>query len=123
MTLVLMMPVTLKGIGVIVEQLVIGHMLRMTGCLGMCAYSSVPTQTAVIDKYLNAKLIFNLGKNDERHGQVIKSARDPKGDPIGHAHNNPLFDTCEYDVKFTTRLHEQYQANVIAENIYAQVAG
>jgi hypothetical protein len=26
--------------------LAIGHMSRMTGCFGMCAYSSVPAQTA-----------------------------------------------------------------------------
>jgi hypothetical protein len=36
-------------------------------------------------------------------------------------HNNPLFGTHEYDVEFTDRLHEQYQVNVIAENMYAQV--
>ena len=51
----------------------------------------------------------------------MKRARGPKGEPIGCTHNNPLFDTCKYDVEFTNGLHEQYQANVIAENMYAQV--
>jgi hypothetical protein len=32
-----------------------------------------------------------------------------------------LFDTHEYDVEFTSRLHEQYQGHMIAKNLYAQV--
>jgi len=40
---------------------------------------------------------------------------------IGRAHNNPLFDTREYEVEFTDGTHEKYQANIIAENMYAQV--
>jgi hypothetical protein len=49
-------------------------------------------ESDAIDKYLNAKLIFNLQMNDEVcqwHGQVIKRARGPKGEPIGHTHNHP----------------------------------
>jgi hypothetical protein len=58
---------------------------------------------------LNAKLIFNLGMIDKQCGQVMKRARGPKGEPISHAHNNPLFETCKYDVEFTNGLHKQYQ--------------
>jgi hypothetical protein len=36
----------------------------------------------VIDKYLNAKLIFNLGTNDEQCAQVVKRARGPKGEQL-----------------------------------------
>jgi hypothetical protein len=43
------------------------------------------------------------------------------GEPIGRAHNNPLFDTRQYEVEFTDSTHERYQANIIAENMYAQV--
>ena len=32
-----------------------------------------------------------------------------------------MFDTCEYKIKFTDRTIERYQANIIAENMYAQV--
>jgi hypothetical protein len=53
-----------------------------------------------INKYLNAELILGLRTNDERHGQVVKWARNLR-EPVGHAHNNPLFDTLEYDVEFT----------------------
>jgi hypothetical protein len=74
-----------------------------------------------IDKYLNVELIMNMGTNDERRGRVVKRSRGLDGDPIGRAHVNPLFDTREYEVEFTDGTHERYQANVIAENMYAQV--
>jgi hypothetical protein len=45
------------------------------------------------DKYLNAELIFDVGTNNERRGQVIKCARGLDGEPLGHAHAIPLFDT------------------------------
>ena len=61
------------------------------------------------------------GTNDERRGRVIKRSRGLDGEPIGRAHANPLFDTREYEVEFTDGTHERYQANVIAENMYAQV--
>ena len=36
-------------------------------------------------------------------------------------HINPFFDTCEYDIDFTYGTWNKYAANLIAENIYAQV--
>jgi hypothetical protein len=45
------------------------------------------------DKYLNAELIFDVGTNNERRGQVIKRARGLDGEPLGHAHAILLFDT------------------------------
>jgi hypothetical protein len=74
-----------------------------------------------VDKYLNAELIMNLGTNDERRGRVTKRTRGPDGETIGRAHANPLFDTREYEIEFTNGMHEKYQANIIAENMYAQV--
>jgi hypothetical protein len=74
-----------------------------------------------VDKYLNAELIFNVGTNDERRGRVIKRARGLDGQSLGRAHANPLFDTREYDIEFTNGTVEKYQANLIAENMYAQV--
>jgi len=32
-----------------------------------------------------------------------------------------LFDSCKYEVEFTDGYREKYQANVITENLYAQV--
>jgi len=52
---------------------------------------------------------------------MIKRTRGLDGKPIGCAHTNPLFDTREYKIEFTDGTREKYQANIIAENMYAQV--
>jgi hypothetical protein len=72
-----------------------------------------------VDKYLNAKLIFDVGMKNERRGRVIKHARGLDSEPLGRAHTNPLFDTREYDIEFTDSTTEKYQANLIAENMFA----
>jgi hypothetical protein len=51
----------------------------------------------------------------------MKRARGIGGEPIGHAHSNPFFDTREYEVKFTDGTMKRYAANVIASNMYAKV--
>ncbi|KAI2489307.1 hypothetical protein MHU86_25280 [Fragilaria crotonensis] len=43
----------------------------------------------VIDKYLNAELIFDVGTGSERKGRVVKRAKGTSGEPIGRAHSNP----------------------------------
>ena len=75
----------------------------------------------VLDKYLNAELIFDMGTGAERRGRVIKRAKGTTGQPVGRGHANPLFDTREYVVEFTDGSIENYFANVIAENMYAQI--
>jgi hypothetical protein len=52
---------------------------------------------------------------------VIKRNKGIGGEAVSHAHANPFFDTREYKVEFTDGTIEQYAANVIAENMYAQV--
>jgi hypothetical protein len=74
-----------------------------------------------LDKYLNMELRMSAGMDDERWGWVIKCAKGIGGEPVGRAHANPFFDTREYEVKFTDGTIERYAANVIAENMYAQV--
>ena len=51
----------------------------------------------------------------------MKQSRGLDGRPIGHAHANPLFDTHEYEALFTDGSWQKYQANLIAENMFAQV--
>ena len=75
----------------------------------------------LFDKYLNAELMFDVGTGEERRGRVTKRAKSASGEAIGKAHANPLFDTRQYVVEFTDGTVENYFANVIAENIYAQV--
>jgi hypothetical protein len=79
------------------------------------------TRSQAIDKYLNVELIMNMGTNDERRRRVMNRRQELDGEPIGHVHANPLFDTREYEVEFTDGTNEKYQANVIAKNIFAQV--
>jgi hypothetical protein len=74
-----------------------------------------------LDKYLNMELRMGTGTDDERWGRVIKCAKGIGGEAVSHAHANPFFDTREYKVKFTNGTIEQYAANVIAKNMYAQV--
>ncbi len=74
-----------------------------------------------IDKYLTAELIMDVGTDNERRGRVVKRSRGLDGRPIGRSHANPLFDTREYDIEFTDGTMEKHTANVIAENMYAQV--
>jgi hypothetical protein len=73
------------------------------------------------DKYIGTELIFGIGLGNERRGRVTKRAKGLYGDEIGRAHTNPLFDTREYVVEFTDGTEENYFANVIAENMFAQV--
>lgn len=42
-----------------------------------------------------------VGTDNERQGCVIKCLQGQEGDPIGHAHADPLFDTREHDIEFT----------------------
>ena len=74
-----------------------------------------------IDKYLTCELIMDVGSGNEQKGRVTKSSRGHGGELIGVAHNNPLFDTREYDLEFTDGSIENYAANIIAENMFAQV--
>ena len=57
---------------------------------------------------------MDVGSGNERKGRVTKRSRGHDGEPIGVAHNNPLFDTREYDVEFTDGSIENYAANIIA---------
>ena len=76
----------------------------------------------LLDKYLNAELILDVGTGNEREGCVVKQAKGTHGEPIGCAHNNPLFDTREYVVEFTDAgSSENYFADVIAKCMYAQI--
>jgi hypothetical protein len=75
----------------------------------------------LMDKYLNADLIFDVGNGYKRKGHVVKRAKGTSGEPIMRANADPLLDTCEHVVKFTDGSSENYFANVIAEFTYAQI--
>ena len=68
-----------------------------------------------IDNLLNTKLILSVGENNERRGCVTKCSWVLDENPIRHAHNNPLFDTCKYDIEFTNGSFYKYMENLIAD--------
>ena len=59
--------------------------------------------------------------NELRAAKVIRRATDEDGQIIGTYHDNPLLNTLQYEVEFPDREIREYSANLIAENIYAQV--
>ena len=77
--------------------------------------------TELVDKYIGTELILGIGLGNERRGRVTKRAKGLYGEEFGRAHTNPLFDTREYVVEFTDGTEENYFANVIAENMFAQI--
>jgi hypothetical protein len=56
-----------------------------------------------------------------RPRSFIARKRDAEGNLIGRENANPILDTRIYDVQFQDGHVESYSANIIAENIYAQV--
>ena len=71
------------------------------------------------DAYLGARLL--LPRDGERvPARVTKRMKGNDGRPIGTAHQQPLMDTRQYEVEFDDGSTEEYYANVIAENMFAQ---
>jgi hypothetical protein len=73
-----------------------------------------------LDNLISAEVL--LPKGDVLiSARVIGCKRDPEGNLIGTQHSNPILDTRIYDVQFPDGHVESYAANIIAENIFAQV--
>ena len=52
---------------------------------------------------------------------ISRSFHDEEGRPIGSAHSNPLLDSRKYEVEYADGHVEELTANIIAENLFAQV--
>ena len=53
---------------------------------------------------------------------TIKSrCKTHDGDLVGIKHNNPMHDTRKYQIEFADGTNAEYQANLIAENLYFQI--
>ena len=50
-----------------------------------------------------------------------EKALELNGEPIGKAHKNPLLDSRQFEVEYIDGTTEILSANIIAENILAQV--
>ena len=74
------------------------------------------------DQYLQVELALPQGDSLEpRLAMVTKQLKDANGIPIGMANQNPLLDTCMYEVEFVDGEKASLAANYIAENLFAQV--
>jgi hypothetical protein len=52
---------------------------------------------------------------------VNKRVRDEEGDLVGNSNDNPLLDSRKYEVEYADGHVEELTANIIAENLIAQV--
>jgi hypothetical protein len=53
--------------------------------------------------------------------KVANQKWDHNGTPAGLAHKNPILDSRQYDVVFEDGSTNTFPANVITENVYAQI--
>ena len=72
------------------------------------------------DAYLTAQVCLLL-EDHYTIGNVKHHKRDKDGNLLGTAQTNPILDTHVYEVEFPDGQVMEYAANVIAENLYAQV--
>jgi hypothetical protein len=73
-----------------------------------------------MDNYLSTEVILPTGDALLR-GRVKNRKRDANGNPIGKSNTIPILDTRVYNVEFPDGHTEAFAANIIAENMYAQV--
>ena len=73
------------------------------------------------DDYFNAEVMLPQDGEHVRAVRVIGQLKDKNGNVIGSYDPNPILNTKIYDVLFPDGSVQQYAANTIAENIYAQI--
>jgi hypothetical protein len=77
-------------------------------------------QKCAYDRFISAEVMLPQG-DILVPAHVTRRKHDVNGNPIGVAHYNPLLDTRVYEVEFPDGHIKEYAANIIAENIYAEV--
>ena len=74
------------------------------------------------DTYVNMELTIPRGTEVEPQlARVTKRLWDANSLPIGTAHDNPLLDTRMHEVEYADGENTSLSANLIAENLFAQV--
>ena len=74
------------------------------------------------DQYIAAEVNLPV-RGNLWTGTVKRQARDDAGELQGTRNQNPILDTCTYQVEFPDGQLGEYSANIIAENMYAQCDG
>ena len=72
------------------------------------------------DPLINAEVHLPQGE-ELKAATVTGRSLDPQGETVGTYHSNPMLNTMVYDVEFPDGQIKEYSANIIAENMYAQV--
>jgi hypothetical protein len=73
------------------------------------------------DSYLNMELALERNDTTPEFAKVTKRMKDAAGNPIGAALDNPILDTRLYEVEHLDGHKAAMSANIIAENMLAQV--
>ena len=74
------------------------------------------------DTYLRMNLALpKRGEPEPQCNRVTKRLRNANGLPIGKASDNPILDTRMYEVEYLDGEKYALSANVIAENMFAQI--
>ena len=74
------------------------------------------------DPYIDMELSIRPNEEETAHfARVKRRSTDDEGKPLGRPSNNPLTDHRLYDVEFLDGRIQTMSANVIAENLIAQV--
>jgi hypothetical protein len=71
------------------------------------------------DQYVGAHVRVPIG-DEIRAGKVLRRNHDLDGTVRGRANANPIINTRTYEIEFPDGRSDEYTANVIAENMYAQ---
>ena len=67
------------------------------------------------------ELDFDRGDDSNYFAKVKKILREAQGLPIGTENNNPILNTCMYEVEYLDGFTTSMAANSIAENMFSQV--
>jgi hypothetical protein len=71
------------------------------------------------DQYVGAHVRVPIGY-DIRSGEVVRRKRELDGTVRGQANANSMLDTRTYEIEFPDGCSDEYTANAIAANMYAQ---
>ena len=77
-------------------------------------------ESSVTDLLINAEVLLPQGEKMQS-AKVSRRVKDSNGKLIGSHDDNPMLNTSLYEVKFPDGAVKEYAANIIAENMYAQV--
>ena len=79
------------------------------------------TEETLDNTYLNIEITLPRDSEGPEYAKVTKRLRDANGIPIGTANDNPILDSCLYEVEYIDGYKAALTANTIAENLFSQV--